>query len=164
MPTSDTYLPPLRHVLLGTNAHINYDLPQALLATITDDEFDDPELVARRELDHERIDAILASRVDSEDRELQRVERPTDRTRLDRMLKPFNQAGTKRFMKEARRKVWRNALTLSTARRNDPAKLAEQLSLLERLSRQRIQELQAPGQIILKLAIGGFGVELPQRA
>ena len=29
-------LPALRHVLLGMNAHINYDLPQALLAVITD--------------------------------------------------------------------------------------------------------------------------------
>src|SRR4051794_1796481 len=27
-----TALPPLRHVLLGMNAHINYDLPQALVA------------------------------------------------------------------------------------------------------------------------------------
>ena len=41
-------LPPLRHVLLGINAHINFDLPQALLALITDDEFDDPALIARR--------------------------------------------------------------------------------------------------------------------
>ena len=41
-------LPPLRHVLLGMNAHINYDLPQALLAVITDEEFDDPALLTRR--------------------------------------------------------------------------------------------------------------------
>ena len=33
---------PLRHVLLGINAHINYDLPQALLAVISDAEFADP--------------------------------------------------------------------------------------------------------------------------
>src|SRR6478672_966353 len=32
-------LPALRHVLLGINAHINYDLPQALLAVISDEEF-----------------------------------------------------------------------------------------------------------------------------
>src|SRR4051812_45988913 len=29
-------LPPLAHVLLGINAHINYDLPQALIAVIDD--------------------------------------------------------------------------------------------------------------------------------
>ena len=28
-------LPPLRHVLLGMNAHVNYDLPQSLLAVIS---------------------------------------------------------------------------------------------------------------------------------
>ena len=29
------------------NAHINYDLPQALVAVITAEQFDDPELVRR---------------------------------------------------------------------------------------------------------------------
>ena len=47
---------PLRHVLLGMNAHINYDLPQALLAVITDEEFGDPALLARRRSDHQAID------------------------------------------------------------------------------------------------------------
>ena len=35
-------LPALRHVLLGINAHVNYDLPQALLAVISDADFADP--------------------------------------------------------------------------------------------------------------------------
>jgi hypothetical protein len=143
------------------NAHINYDLPQALLAAISDDEFDDPMLVARRGTDHERIDAILASRVDAEDRELQKVERPGDRTRLDRMLKPFNQAATKRFMKESRRKVWRNALALSRARHDGPAVFAGRLKELEVLSRRRVEDLRVPGQVLIKLAVRGFGVELP---
>jgi len=43
-----TALPPLRHVLLGINAHVNYDLPQALLTVIPDEEFADPVLLARR--------------------------------------------------------------------------------------------------------------------
>src|SRR5258707_11313180 len=34
--------PALRHVLLGMNAHINYDLPQALLAVISPGAFADP--------------------------------------------------------------------------------------------------------------------------
>src|SRR5207247_10751121 len=101
-------LPHLRYVLLGMNAHINYDLPQALLAVISDEEFDDTGLVARRAADHERIDDILASRVAAEDRELAKVEDPGERTLLDRMLQPFNRQGTKRFLKEARRKVWAN--------------------------------------------------------
>ncbi|MEP7203772.1 MAG: DUF5995 family protein [Ilumatobacteraceae bacterium] len=158
---TDRRVPPLRQVLLGMNAHINYDLPQALLAVITDDEFVDSAVVARRNVDHERIDAILSSRVDAEDLELQRVETPGDRTRLDRMLKPFNQAATKRFMKESRRKVWRNAVALSIARRRGPAVLGARLSELEDLSRRRVEDLRIPGQVLIKLAIRGFGVELP---
>ena len=63
-------LHPLRHVLLGINAHVNYDLPQALLAVISDDDFTHPVVMDRRRRDHERIDKVLASRVAAEDDEL----------------------------------------------------------------------------------------------
>ena len=53
-------LPPLRHVLLGMNAHINYDLAQSLLAVISEPEFDDPVLLAARHADHEHIDQVLS--------------------------------------------------------------------------------------------------------
>ena len=56
-------LPPLRHVLLGMNAHINFDLPQALVAVITSAEFDDPVRMAERKADHQRLDGVLAQRV-----------------------------------------------------------------------------------------------------
>jgi len=153
-------LPPLRHVLLGMNAHINYDLPQSLLAVITDEEFDDPALVARRASDHAHIDDILLSRVDPEDIELTKVEQPGDRTRLDKLLSPFNKAGTKRFLKESRRKVWHNAKLLSAARRQGPDALVARLGELESLSEARVADLRAPGQVLLKLAAKGFGVEL----
>jgi len=84
--------PPLRHVLLGMNAHINYDLGQSLLAVISEEEFDDPELLARRQ----GADAYTA-------------------------------------------------------------RLAE----LERLAAARVADLVAPGQVVLKLAVKGFGVRLP---
>src|SRR5690349_6888868 len=70
---SQPRLPAVRHVLLGMNAHINFDLPQALLAVISDEEFDDPAVRARREADHRRIDEVLAVRVAAEDQELQRL-------------------------------------------------------------------------------------------
>ena len=53
-------LPTIVHLLLGMNAHINYDLPQATLSVITDQDFEDPVLIQRRRRDHERIDTILA--------------------------------------------------------------------------------------------------------
>jgi hypothetical protein len=54
-------LPALRHVLLGMNAHINYDLPQALLAVITEEEFGDAALLAElEELSAAKVTALLA--------------------------------------------------------------------------------------------------------
>ena len=108
-------LPALRHVLLGMNAHINYDLPQALLAVITDEQFDDAALLARREADHQAIDDVLASRVAAEDDELTRLSGPGPL--LDRLLRPFNRLGTQRFLREARRKVWANAIALGSPTR-----------------------------------------------
>lgn len=157
-------LPPLRHLLLGMNAHINYDLPQSLLAVITDEEFGDDDVVAKRAADHAMVDQVLVSRVKPEDDELAKVEEPGDRTWLDRVLTPFNRAGSKRFLREARRKVWRNAKLLSEARRQGPDALAARIAELDRLATARIDELRVPGQVILKLSIKGFGVELAERA
>ena len=154
-------LPPLRHVLLGINAHVNYDLPQALLAVIGDDEFDDPAVSERRAADHAKVDDILVRRVAAEDVELQKVEQPGDRTVLDRLMQPFNRAGTKRFLAEARRKVWHNARELSSARRGGDTDLARRLGALEELSRARVADLVEPRFVILRLARHGFGVELP---
>ena len=148
--------PPLRHVLFGINAHVNYDLPQALLAVISDAQFDDPLVVQRRARDHEHIDAVLSSRVAAEDRSLE-----GKRTTLDVLLTPLNRLGTKRFLTEARQKVWRNARALSQARRTGPDTYAARLKELEGLAADRVADLVAPGQVILKLAVRGFGVVLP---
>src|SRR3954465_16056616 len=66
-------LPPEAHVLLGMNAHINFDLPQSLGRGIPDDGVADPVALASRGRDHERIDGVLASRVGAEDAELVRA-------------------------------------------------------------------------------------------
>jgi hypothetical protein len=152
-------LPPLRHVLLGMNAHINYDLPQALLAVIDDQGFQDPALLARREIDHRHIDTVLAARVGAEDTELDAVSGP--RSLLDRVLTPANRLGTRRFLEESRAKVWANARALAMARRQGQAGYTVLLAELERLAALRVADLTEPGQVILKLAIRGFGVLLP---
>jgi Family of unknown function (DUF5995) len=152
-------LPVLNRLLLGMNAHINYDLPQALLAVITDEEFDDAELIARREADHKAIDDILAARVSAEGDELVSIAGPG--SQLNRLLEPLNRIGTRRFLREARRKVWANAVSLSRARRTSGAAYAARLAELEELSAAKVAELQAPGQVLLKLAVRGFGVRLP---
>ncbi len=151
-------LPPLRSLLLGMNAHINYDLPQALVAIIPDADFADPAILDRRRRDHERIDAILAGRVSDEDAEL------STRSRLtwtDHAMRPLNQWATKRFLRESRSKVWANALELSRARTAGEDAYAARLRELEVLSAAKIAELLAPGQVLLRLAVAGFGVTLP---
>jgi hypothetical protein len=152
-------LPPLRHVLLGMNAHINYDLAQSLLAVISDAEFDDPGLLARRARDHEHIDQVLVARVGAEDAELEAL--TGGRGLVDRLLQPANRLGTRRFLKESRAKVWANARLLAAARRQGPDAYAARLAELERLAAARVADLVAPGQVILKLAVNGFGVRLP---
>lgn len=151
-------LPALRHVLLGINAHINYDLPQALLAVISDAEFADPQLVARRRRDHERIDGVLSARVGAEDSELGEMSPPT---LVDRLLQPLNRLAFKRFLREARQKVWHNTIELQRARAAGQETYAARLAELEVLSAARIADLVAPGPVLLRLAVAGFGVTLP---
>jgi len=152
-------LPPLRHVLLGMNAHINYDLPQAIVAVISDAQFDDQALIARRAADHQAIDGVLAARVAAEAEELGRLSGPVPL--LDRVLAPLSRLGTRRFLREARQKVWANATALSRARRQGPDAYGRVLAQLEELSAAKVRALQAPGQVVLKLAATGFGVRLP---
>jgi hypothetical protein len=151
-------LPPLRHVLLGINAHVNYDLPQALLAVISVEDFADRVLMERRRRDHERIDRVLASRVGAEDDELMAAGGVTV---LDRILAPLNRLGSKRFLREARQKVWHNTFELHEARLAGPQAYAARLAELELLSAAKIADLLQPGQVVLRLAVAGFGVSLP---
>jgi hypothetical protein len=153
-------LPGLRQVLLGINAHVNYDLPQALLAVIPDADFADPGRLASRQRDHEAIDGVLASRVAAEDQELA----SRGRTLVDRVLQPLNRQASRRFLKEARQKVWHNARELQAERLAGPDAYAARLAELEVLSAARVADLLAPGQVLLRLAVAGFGVVLPPPA
>jgi Family of unknown function (DUF5995) len=153
-------LHPQAHVLLGVNAHINFDLPQSLLRAIPDDEFADPAVLARRRRDHVRIDSVLASRVAAEGVELQMAGEP--RTRLDRLLAPLNRAATRLFLREARAKVWANATVLRRARTAGDEEYRRRLAELEALSAERVADLLRPGPVLLRLAVRGFGVRLPQ--
>jgi hypothetical protein len=151
-------LPPLANVLLGVNAHINYDLPQALVAVISDEEFRDPSLLARRRRDHERIDGVLSGRVAAEDVE---ISARSVRTLLDRLMRPVNRWASRRFLREAREKVWENTMTLWRAKALGAEAYATRLAELEVLSAAKISDLLAPGHVLLRLALAGFGISLP---
>jgi hypothetical protein len=146
-------------VLFGLNAHINYDLPQALVAVISSADFDNPELLRQRQADHRHLDSVLRARVGAEDMELASVSRVT---LLDRLLRPANRAASRRFLAEARAKVWRNAQALDRARRAGSPQYAAVLAELERRCAARVLDLTAPGPVLLTLARRGFGVLVPQ--
>ena len=153
---ADPELPTIVHLLLGMNAHINYDLPQATLSVITDQDFEDPVLIQRRRRDHERIDAILARRVSAEDHEI-----GGRRSVLDRLLTPANRLSSRHFLREARQKVWLNVSELQQARLEGADDYYARLDELEVLSAAKIADLLRPGQVVLRLAMTGFGVTLP---
>jgi hypothetical protein len=83
---------------------------------------------------------------------------------LDRLLTPLNRLGSKRFLRESRQKVWHNTLELQRARLTGTGDYLIRLSELEVLSAAKIADLLAPGQVILRLAVAGFGVVLPPPA
>jgi hypothetical protein len=150
-------LPPLQHVLFGLNAHINYDLPQALLAVISPTDFDDPAVLGAREADHTHVDTVLQARVGAEDDELTMV---SSVTLVDRILRPANRAASRRFLAEARAKVWHNARVMDQVRRRGDAEYARVLTVLEQLCAARVRDLTRPGPVLLRLARRGFGVVL----
>ncbi|WP_432891256.1 DUF5995 family protein [Kribbella sp. CA-245084] len=149
-------LPALGHVLLGINAHVNYDLPQALLEVISDEDFLEPALMDRRRRDHERIDGVLSQRVAAEDGELAAT---GARSLLDHVLTPLNRLASQRFLRESRQKVWHNTFELQRARVGGT--YDKRLAELEVLSAAKVADLLRPGQVLLRLAVTGFGVTLP---
>jgi hypothetical protein len=152
-------LPPEAHVLLGMNAHINFDLPQSLIRMIPPEDFGSPELLDLRRRDHGRIDEVLASRVTEEDVALQRV--GGRRTPLDRLLAPANRQASRLFLRESRRRVWLNTGALHAARLRGPEAYADRLADLEVAGAARVSDLLRPGPVLLRLAVHGFGVTLP---
>ena len=149
---------PEAHVLLGMNAHINFDLPQSLIRVIPAEDFADPEVLARRGRDHERIDEVLAGRVAAEDAALQAA--GSRRTVVDRLAAGLNRRAARVLLRESRRKVWANTTALHAARLRGPAALAARVAELEALSAARVTDLGRPGPVLLRLAVTGFGVTL----
>lgn len=156
-------LPPLRHQLVGLNAHLNFDLPQSVLALVTDAELADPAMQACRHRDFDHIDGVMLRRIPEEYRYLRSVESPGERRLIDQALYPLNIAASRRWLVGARRAVWRNAVELSAARRSGEAALAARMAELERLTAAKVTDLLRPGQVLLRLAVTGFGVALPAR-
>lgn len=153
---ADPEMHPLGHLLLGLNAHINFDLPQSLLAVLDDETFADPVRLAARDRDHDRIDTVLSARIAAEDTAI-----GGPRRRLDRVLTPANRWASRRFLRESRHKVWHNTVTLQRARTAGPRAYQVRLAELDVLTAAKISDVLRRGAPLLRLALGGFGVVLP---
>ena len=153
---ADPALHPLAHLLLAMNAHINYDLPQAVVAVVDDDDFADPGVLAGRDRDHRRMDEVLFARLRAEGTDLGWRLR-----RVDQVLAPLHRWASRRFLRESREKVWHNAVALQQARATGADALAERVRELDVLTSATIGELLRPGPVLLRLAVRGFGVTLP---
>ncbi len=151
---------PVGHVLLGMNAHINFDLPQATLDAVPVEAFDDPVLMASRHRDHERVDRVLAEQVAREDVALA-LDDPRGRTVVDTALGPANRALVRRFLRESRRRTWENTEALHRARVRGPEHYADAVRDLDTVSSARVADLARPGPVLVRLAVRGFGVTLP---
>ena len=151
---ADPALPPLVHVLVELNAHVNWDLPQALLAVMSDEDLASTTLVSSRLRDHGRINDVLASRTVAEGRRLNgRVG--------GRLMLPVNTWLTHRFLPHARSQAWHNVLALAAARRLGPDAYAARLHDLDALASAKISDLLEPRWALPRVTLRGFGVALP---
>jgi hypothetical protein len=146
----------LRELVAGDDRRYFHDTYTRTTRAIADaagaGRFDDRSWVERvmlhrREHDHRRIDEVLAARVADEGDELAAV---SHRTLLDRLLTPLNRVASRRFIAEARRKVWRNAAVLDRARRIGLPAYERAVRELERCSAARVADLCRPGQVIVR--------------
>lgn len=152
-------LPPYLHVLLGMNAHINFDMPQSLLRVVDDADSRDPAVMASRGRDHHALDGVIVALVPSESRHLVRAAAVAPGV-LDRALLPVSRAASARLLRESREQVWTNTDVLFRARRTGPDAVAAQVARLEQLATARVQDLLRPRHPLLHLARRGFGVRL----
>jgi hypothetical protein len=152
-------LEPYLHVLLGMNAHINYDLPQSLLDVVSEVDRHDPVLMGSRERDHHALDGVLVALVPQESRHLVAAAAAAPGV-LDRLLLPLSRAASAKLLRESREQVWANTHVLLRARAAGPAPLAAATRRLEMLSTRRVHDLLVPRHPLYHLARHGFGVRL----
>lgn len=131
----------LQDLLLGINAHINYDLVLTLVdmlepewATLT------PAQRRQRYEDHCRVNTIIAATVDSVQ---EQVVTPNSRWlgAVDRALGPLDEQAAARLIRRWREEVWQQAMAMLAA--TDPDQRADLRRLLAAQSQSRGEEIVA---------------------
>jgi hypothetical protein len=149
-----TGLPARRKLMMGLGVQLNFDLPQAVLAVTSDDDFTHPDVLTVHQWDHERIDAIMAPRL--ADHLAQ-----SDSRLVNRALVPLSRLGIRLILRDARECLWRNVGQLHSARLLGESAYRKRLAELEAITAERVQELQSSGPAVVRYTVAGFGLRLP---
>ncbi|MCI0521211.1 MAG: DUF5995 family protein [Chloroflexi bacterium] len=99
----------LQKMLLGVNAHINYDLALTLVDVLGDEwEAHSPQQRASRYADHCRVNDIIGQTVDAVQDQVLEPAMPLMEV-VDRLLGPLDERLLSRLLSHWREEVWRNA-------------------------------------------------------
>jgi hypothetical protein len=121
--SSSSWLLVIEHALLGINAHITYDLPRAVAATMREfgdtatwpDGAPNAAVLARRRYDYEVVNEILAQTTDGVQDVLGRRFSPFMRV-IDAMALRIDEAIAEALLRYTRTQGWNHAVALAFAR------------------------------------------------
>ncbi|HEX6306396.1 MAG TPA: DUF5995 family protein [Anaerolineales bacterium] len=106
----------LQHLLLGINAHINYDLVLTLVELLEGEwKGLDKPMRALRYADHCHVNAIIARTIDSVQDQVVEIFVPK-MDLVDRLLGPFDEWMASRLITHWREEVWQHAILLLESR------------------------------------------------
>jgi len=147
----------VRHFVIMLNAHLNHDLALGLLEVTTDSDFTDESILAIREADHAHVNYCLLRLVASEHKAI--IEAQGHQSLLDRIKGPLEEAATKHWVVEARAKTWVNTRLLAAERaKPDNGNFEAYKRRLGEVTAERVEHLRNSREIVLNLALEGFGV------
>lgn len=102
----------LQHLLLGVNAHINFDLVLTLVELLEGEWNElDEDVRTMRYTDHCQVNAIIGRTIDAVQDEVIEVLLP-EMDYVDRLLGPFDEWMTSRLISRWREEVWQHAVQL----------------------------------------------------
>jgi hypothetical protein len=130
---SQSHLNALQKLLLGVNAHINYDLAFALYDVLIPDWKDfSAEQRATRHTDHCRVNAVIAGTIDAVQDQIVEPNMPI-LSLFDRLLGPVDELVTSRVITAWRDTVWHNAMDL--LEKDDPE---ERAAIIQRVEHEAL--------------------------
>jgi hypothetical protein len=140
---ADPDRPVLQHLLLGINAHINYDLVRVLVDLLEPCWLDaDPALRERRWRDYDEVNRVISRTVDGVQESVVEERSPFLGV-ADVLLGPVDEWAASRFLSRWRDRVWADACEALDER--DPLERLRRLDEVERRAERRAVRLLLRG-------------------